>query len=192
MHLYVVFSFENNRIRTLPVNIYLYWSNMKIGGMVIVSITKFSHIGITVPDIQKAITFYTSVFGWEVIKEAKEIIENGNKTMRLTEVFGAGWGSFKVAHLLTSDKIGIELFEFPAETHSKGTFEYKKTGLFHFCVQSSNPEGLMEKIIENGGKQRMPIREHYPNEKPYRMVFCEDPFGVVFEIYSHDYDEINS
>ena len=28
------------------------------------------------------------------------------------DVFGEGWGSFRMAHLSTSDKIGIEIFEF--------------------------------------------------------------------------------
>ena len=29
------------------------------------------------------------------------------------DVFGEGWGSFRIAHLSTGDGIGIELFEFP-------------------------------------------------------------------------------
>lgn len=33
----------------------------------------------------------------------------------------------------------------------------------------------------------MPIREYYPGEKPYRMIYVEDPFGVAYEIYSHSY-----
>ena len=39
-----------------------------------------------------------------------------------------------------------------------------------------------------GGKQRMPIREYYPGEKPYRMCYVEDPFGLIFEVYSHSYE----
>lgn len=154
---------------------------------------QFSHIGITVPNIEKAITFYTTTFGWEVLQHSKDIIEHDLvPEHRLHDVFEPGWENFKVAHLLTPDKIGIELFEFSETSTPDDNFDYAKTGLFHFCVQSSNPEALMEKIIAHGGKQRMPIREHYPNEKPYRMVFCEDPFGIVFEIYSHDYKTINA
>ena len=48
--------------------------------------------------------------------------------------------------------------------------------------------GGAAKIVENGGKQRMPVREYYPGEKPYRMVYCEDPFGNLIEIYSHSYE----
>ena len=47
----------------------------------------------------------------------------------------------------------------------------------------------MEKVKKHGGKQRMKqVRHYYPGEKPYRMVYCEDPFGNIFEIYSHSYE----
>ena len=52
----------------------------------------------------------------------------------------------------------------------------------------SEMELVVDKIVAAGGKQRMPIREYFPGEKPYRMVYVEDPFGVVFEIYSHGYE----
>jgi len=29
---------------------------------------------------------------------------------------------------------------------------------------------------------------YYPGEKLYRMVYCEDPFGNLIEIYSHSYE----
>ena len=34
----------------------------------------------------------------------------------------------------------------------------------------------------------MPIREYYPDKKPYKMCYVEDPFGIVFEIYTHSYE----
>ena len=88
----------------------------------------------------------------------------------------------------TSDGIGIELFSFPNMSDEKPDFSPFKTGLFHFCVQDPNIEALVEKIVTHGGKQRMPIREYYPSEKPFKMVYVEDPFGVVFEIYTHSYE----
>lgn len=60
--------------------------------------------------------------------------------------------------------------------------------MFHFCVQDPDIEGLTAKVVAAGGKQRMPIRAYYPGEKPYKMVYVEDPFGNVFEIYSHSYE----
>ena len=46
----------------------------------------------------------------------------------------------------------------------------------------------LARIVAAGGRQRMPVREYYPGEKPYRMVYVEDPFGIVFELYSHSYE----
>ena len=86
------------------------------------------------------------------------------------------------------DRIGVELFEFLNHETPKNNFEYWKTSVFHFCVQDPDVEGLAKKIVEHGGKQRMPVRYYYHGEKPYRIVYCEDPFGNIVEIYSHSYE----
>lgn len=49
-------------------------------------------------------------------------------------------------------------------------------------------EGHVEKILAHGGKHRRLIREYYPGEKPYRIVYMKDPFGLIFEIYLHSYE----
>ncbi|ERN51603.1 lactoylglutathione lyase family protein [Alkalihalophilus marmarensis] len=149
----------------------------------------FSHIGLSVPDIDEAVAFYREVMGWYVIMEPSEVIEDDSAIgIMCTDVFGKGWEKFRIAHLSTGDRIGVELFEFPQNEDPENNFEYWKTGIFHYCVQDPDIEGLVEKIKASGGKQRMPIREYYPGEKPYRMVYCEDPFGNLVEIYSHSYE----
>lgn len=40
-------------------------------------------------------------------------------------------------------------------------------------------EGHVEKILAHGGKHRRLIREYYPGEKPYRIVYMKDPFGLI-------------
>ncbi|NLR92929.1 MULTISPECIES: lactoylglutathione lyase family protein [Flammeovirga] len=150
----------------------------------------FSHIGITVPDIEKAVKFYSDVMGWYVIMPPSDVKEENETAIgqMCIDVFGKGWGSFKIAHMSTSDGIGIELFSFPTTKAEKPEFNPFNAGLFHFCVQDPDIETLTKKIVDAGGKQRMPIREYYPNSKPYKMVYVEDPFGVVFEIYTHSYE----
>lgn len=150
----------------------------------------FSHIGITVPDLDKAVQFYRDVMGWYVIMEPTEIIEENETAIgqMCIDVFGEGWKTFRIAHLSTSDKIGIEIFEFKEAKDSRPDFNPFATGLFHFSVQDPDIEGLVNKIVDAGGKQRMPIREYYPGEKPFRMCYVEDPFGIVFEIYTHSYE----
>ncbi len=150
----------------------------------------FSHIGITVPDLDKAVKFYTEVMGFYIIMPPTEVLEENETAIgqMCIDVFGKGWNSFRIAHLSTGDRIGIELFEFKESQPKAPEFNPFQTGLFHFSVQDPDVEGLVQKIVEHGGKQRMPIREYYPGDKPYRMCYVEDPFGVVFEIYSHSYE----
>ncbi|MBB1372339.1 lactoylglutathione lyase family protein [Pseudoalteromonas sp. SR45-4] len=158
----------------------------------------FSHIGISVPNVEKAVEFYTQVMGWYTIMAPTEILEDKSPIGEMcTEVFGEKWEKFKIAHLSTGDRIGVEIFEFKNQENPKDNpkdnFEYWKTGIFHFCVQDPDVEGLAERIVAAGGKKRMAEpRYYYPGEKPYRMIYMEDPFGNILEIYSHSYELIYS
>lgn len=149
----------------------------------------FSHIGISVPDVVAALRFYTEVLGWYVIMEPTTIVEDDSAIgVMCSDVFGPGWESFRIAHMSTGDRVGVELFEFQNQETPEDNFEYWKTGVFHFCIQDPDVEGLAERIVAAGGKQRMPVREYFPGEKPFRMVYMEDPFGNILEIYSHSYE----
>jgi len=151
----------------------------------------FLHIGISVPDLDAAVKFYTEVLGWDLIMPPTENIKNDSAIGEMcTDVFGAGWEHFHVAHLSTGDRISVELYEFKNQENSEDNFEYWKTGIFHFCVQALNVEELAEKIVTAGGKKRMKAPYYYyPGEKPYRMIYMEDPFGNILEIYSHNYEQ---
>ena len=149
----------------------------------------FSHIGLSVTDLDAAVKFYTEVMGWYLIMPPTEITEDDSAIgVMCSDVFGAGWQSFRIAHLSTGDRVGVEIFQFKNATRRENNFEYWKAGVFHFCVQDPDVEGLAERIVAAGGKQRMPVREYFPDEKPYRMVYMEDPFGNIIEIYSHSYE----
>lgn len=149
----------------------------------------FSHIGLSVPDLDGAVKFYTEVMGWYVIMKPTTIKEDDTAVgIMCTDVCGAGWKSLRIAHLSTGDRVGVEIFEFRNAEKPENNFEYWKTSVFHFCVQDPDVEGLAARIVAAGGKQRMPVREYFPGEKPYRMVYMEDPFGNIIEIYSHSYE----
>ena len=73
----------------------------------------FSHIGISVTDLDRAVDFYTNTLGWYVIMPPTEIVSDDSAIgVMCNDVFGEGWGRFRIAHLATGDRIGIELFEF--------------------------------------------------------------------------------
>jgi len=73
-----------------------------------------------VPDLEQAVKFYTEVMGWYLIMEPTEIEEDDSAIGEMcTDVFGAGWGSFRIAHLSTGDRIGVELFQFKCVFQTK-------------------------------------------------------------------------
>ena len=77
-----------------------------------------------------------------------------------TDVFGKGWSRFRIAHLATGNRIGVEIFEFENVEKPANNFEYWKTGVFHFSVQDPDVEGLAKRIVDTGGKQRMQVRNN--------------------------------
>ena len=149
----------------------------------------FSHIGLSVPDLDAAVTFYAEVLGFYVIMAPTEVVEDDSDIGRMcTDVFGPGWQRLRIAHLSTADRIGIELFEFEGNAAPADNLDFRRHGTFHFAIQDPDLEGLLARIVAAGGRQRMPVREYFPGKKPYRMVYVEDPFGIVFELYSHGYE----
>ena len=114
----------------------------------------FSHIGITVPDLGAAVKFYSEVMGWYVIMQPSKIKKEKETAIgqMCIDVFGDDWEEFEIAHMSTSDGIGIELFSFPHGVKEAPEFNPFNTGLFHFCIQDPNIEELIAKIVEHGGK----------------------------------------
>ena len=96
----------------------------------------FSHIGLSVTDLDAAVRFYTQVLGWYLIMPPTAITEDNSAIgLMCTDVFGKGWTSLRITHLSTGDRIGVEIFEFNHVEKPENNFEYWKTGVFHFCVQ---------------------------------------------------------
>ena len=98
-------------------------------------------LALNVSDIDQAVEFYSKGFGMYVIMGPTEIQHDESAIGQMCDdVFGPGWGSFRIAHLSTGDGTGIELFEFPKTEAEVRPFEYWRPGLFHFCLQDENLE----------------------------------------------------
>lgn len=154
----------------------------------------FSHVGHTVPDLQKAITFFTNAMGWYHVSGPIHVEENGTDTLSSIsrKIYGSGWGSFSFAHLVSADGIGFEMFEFQNNKTKTSDVNPFVTGINHFCIQDPDIEGRMERILAFGGKQKTEIMPLDPTGvKPYKMAYMEDPFGNLIEIYTHSYIQHN-
>jgi catechol 2,3-dioxygenase-like lactoylglutathione lyase family enzyme len=156
---------------------------------------KMSHVGILVGEMPKAVEFYTKALGLELVMDTSEVIEEEKTAIgrMCIAVFGRGFEGFNIAHLVTEDGIGLELFEMK-NRQDRHVVDFTKIGIFHFCLQSDDFQGVIDRVEQYGGKVRMDIMRYHPEDdsKPYKMVYLEDPFGNLFELYSHTYKETYS
>lgn len=153
---------------------------------------KMNHVGIMVGEMDKAVEFYTNALGLKVVMAKSKVKEERESAIgrMCVAVFGEGFEGFNIAHLVTTDGIGVELFEMK-NGEERHNVDFNKIGIFHFCLETDDFHGVIEKVEKFGGKVRMDIMRYHPEDdnKPAKMVYLEDPFGNLFELYSHTYEE---
>ncbi|MFY2506753.1 VOC family protein [Vibrio pectenicida] len=153
---------------------------------------KMNHVGIMVGDMGQAVEFYTQALGLRIVMDNTKVIEERESAIgrMCIAVFGDGFQGFNIAHLVTTDGIGVELFEMK-QRQDRHHVDFSRLGIFHFCLQTDDFECVMEKVESLGGKVRMDVMRYHPEDdsKPAKMVYLEDPFGNLFELYSHSYEE---
>ena len=156
----------------------------------------FSHIGISVPDIDKAIEFYHEAFGWNIIANPFKM-NHGDPGSDFTDtIYGVGgkeWEWFKLAHMTTPDRIGVELLQFAKSYEPDDMMDYDKQGIYHFGLQVTDVDGTVARVEELGGKRATPTMT-IPNTdvmgltKNYQTAFVNDIFGNWIELYSYSYE----
>jgi catechol 2,3-dioxygenase-like lactoylglutathione lyase family enzyme len=147
----------------------------------------------TVPDIFAAIDWYRDVLGFGHIMGPRVLQAAADSTQEVATIFGPRFRRAYQAHMLAANGVGLELFQFvePAVERRADNFEYWKTGIFHLCVTDPDVEGLVQRIVATGGRQRSPVYAFIPGRE-YRLSYCEDPWGNVIEVMSHSYAEVFS
>ncbi|MDJ0724580.1 MAG: VOC family protein [Prochloraceae cyanobacterium] len=149
-----------------------------------------NHIGLTVTDLDKAIAWYQEILGYRLILGPLDLVPEDTHFGRMAkDLLGSRLKRGRFAHLATGNGVGLELFEFddPEAGQRENNMEYWKNGYFHIAISDPDVIGLAEKISETGGKQRSQVWEIFPGSG-YQLVYCEDPWGNIIEIYSHSYE----
>ena len=141
--------------------------------------TAIAHVGIAVPDLDRAAAWYAGVLGFDPLGQPSAVTEGeGHAGTVAADVLGEG--SFRQAHLTGANGVAIELFEFEEEPT-------RWSGIFHVCLVPPNLERTAERIAACGGRRTSRIWPLFPGE-PYRTCYCEDPFGNTIELYSHSHE----
>ncbi|HEX4166871.1 MAG TPA: VOC family protein [Bryobacteraceae bacterium] len=149
-------------------------------------------IGVTVVNTEKAIQWYQEILDFQSLVGALNLVADDSHFGQLAiDIWGSGFGGGRLSQLTGANGVCLELFEFskPATAVREKNFEYWKTGIYHFAIVDPAIEDLARRITEAGGKCRTRIWTFYPG-KPYKIAYCEDPFGNIIEIYSHSTEQI--
>ena len=150
-----------------------------------------THVGFTVTDIEKAIRWYQDIFGFRLLAGPVELVaDDSHFGLIARDIFGAQFRRGRLAQLTGSNGVCIELFQFsdPPSVTRKENFEYWKAGIFHFTIVEPAIEDLVHRIADTGGKLRSQVWTLFP-DKPYKIAYCEDPFGNIIEIYTHSTEQ---
>jgi len=147
--------------------------------------TLLTHVGIGVPEVEPALRWYGEVLGLEPLGPTTEVREHeGHAGVVAADVLGPGFESFRQAHLVGANGVGLELFEFEEP-------QAQRRGIFHLCVVAPDVAVTADRIAAQGGRRTSQIWPIFEDE-PYLTCYCEDPFGNVVELYSHAHERVYS
>jgi lactoylglutathione lyase len=134
----------------------------------------FSHVGVCVSDMQRAIRFYTEALGFKLGRSA----EAGAPFEVLTEL-----SEMKLrASFVTRDAIMIELlfYDRPGTVGPAERRPMNRLGLTHLALTVESVDAVIALIVKHGGRA-------YPDtrvETPLGIfAFCTDPDGTRIELW---------
>ncbi|MBS1887542.1 MAG: VOC family protein [Actinobacteria bacterium] len=150
---------------------------------------RLGHVGITVPDVDAAATWYSQVFGWPLLMGPVDVSSaQPGMAEQLRQVFGEGDVAFRQAHLALPGEVTLELFEFPAPRPEAGGLDFRRIGVSHLSVVVVEIERTAERIAAAGGTRRTEVLPIFPGEH-FLFCYCGDPFGNAIELTTHPHSE---
>ena len=141
--------------------------------------TAFSHVGLCVSDLERAVRFYTEGLGFE----KAESWTIGDEYAELMELPGVELTS----QFLRRDGVAIELLHYAAPGHV-GPAERRpvnQLGLTHLCIRVEDVDAVAERLAGLGGTVLQQTRTAFPGpdgSPQLDFVYCTDPDGTRVEL----------
>jgi catechol 2,3-dioxygenase-like lactoylglutathione lyase family enzyme len=136
-------------------------------------ILAFAHPGIVVPDLEKAIEFYSKMFGFRVIGN-----EGWEDSAAYDQAIGLK-GSAAKGVIMAGHNCHIEIFEYNAPKPTidpPGTFLAHETGIRHIAFYVDDAQKELDRLIALGGSALGSLPEGGG------AVYARDPFGNMIEL----------
>ena len=147
--------------------------------------TAIAHVGISVPDVERASRWYQDVLGLDPLGALVTVSDRNRHARRVAaDVLGDCVGGFRQSHLAGANGVALELFEFESTP-------YELRGLFHVCMTVDDVPATAKRIAATGGRQSSRVWQIVEHE-PFLTCYCRDPFGNIVELYSHSHERVYS
>ena len=138
------------------------------------------HAGVTVADLDRALTFYRDVLGLEVFVVA----ERTDAT--IGDITGYPGGAVKLAFCgVPGDTARIELLEYREPRGDAADGETFRPGTGHVCFRVDDIEGLFQRIVDAGFTPRSsePVTITEGPNSGARAFYVRDPDGYTVELF---------
>jgi len=142
-------------------------------------IVGMTHVGVVVPDIEKAIAFYRDIIGMNHRDGPRESKGGPN-----AGVVGYKFTHMKIAHMDSPDGSVLELIEYinPSPTVRADQRERSVIGATHISFEVDDVGRVWQEFIDAGGTKLMPVQT-FPDGR--QEAYLQDPFGNWVELDSH-------
>jgi glyoxylase I family protein len=134
------------------------------------------HAGIVVPDLDKAIVFYSALTGFEKIRETSWSSDN----TRFNQVVGLKNSAARLC-LLQGTNCHLELFEYSTPVSDASTENHAANdhGIRHLCFEVDDVAAALNLVLDFGGSK---INDPVSSDSGITAVYCRDPFGNLLEL----------
>jgi catechol 2,3-dioxygenase-like lactoylglutathione lyase family enzyme len=145
------------------------------------------HIGITVPDLDRAIAFYNGVLGLELFDPPSPVFDNSD----LGERVGVPGAALRQVNLALGDSI-VELLEYtsPAPPYDDAPILAHGRGAAHLAFQVEDVEAKKAELEAAGVEFLSDVNAVDEGVLAgWRWVYFRDPFGIVLELVEIAYHD---
>jgi len=140
-------------------------------------ITGFNHTSFTVPDLDRAVTFWTEQLGFRAASVSER---SGDWQGRVTGVPGA---RLRVAHLFGHGH-HMEFIQYLSGTDASRRFEPNMAGAAHVCLEVADIHATARRLLAAGATAQGEMVEISSGVASGGWAgYIRDPNGILIELY---------
>jgi catechol 2,3-dioxygenase-like lactoylglutathione lyase family enzyme len=151
-----------------------------------------AHVGLTVSDLDKAVSWYENVLGLRRLLGPVEIeVDENHLGRQVLDIFRTRLPQVSSGSLAGRQRccLGAIRARRASRRAARRVHLLERVGIFHLCLLASDIEALAAVISGSGGRVRTSTIWQIFEGEPYRTRYCEDRSGNIIELYMHPHAE---